>query len=114
MKFEGPEATWSKVMVNATKNATATKVRLPYSVSHHSWHHNKMILRVWLGTCLAVGLFIAFTLIILVCTFLWKKHKQTLKRHSSKLQKNDVDHEDMIEMKGSMLAAHHCSSTETH
>ncbi|XP_031562086.1 uncharacterized protein LOC116297903 [Actinia tenebrosa] len=104
--MNGPEAAWSNVMVNDTKNATATKVQLPYGVSHHSWEYNKLILHAWLGTCLSVGLLITLTLIILVCTFLWKKHKKTLRKHRGKLQENNYNDIDVIEMKGSMLTAH--------
>jgi len=90
---------WPTVMANTNETSTDnSNVRLQVNEhSYHSWQYNILILRAWLGSCLALGLLIALILIVLIWSFLWKKYHVAFKRYfgmKSRECKRDSDQQE--------------------
>lgn len=85
-EFLGPMVYWPTIMANTSTNNTSAEngevvVLQVNEHNHHSWRYNILILRAWLGSCLALGLLIGLILIVLIWSFLWKKYHVPFKRY---------------------------------
>lgn len=99
MNLSGPTVLWPSIMTNTSTNQTIGDdygdVRLPNEHNRHTWHYNTLILRAWLGTCLALGLLIGLTLIVLIWTFIWKKYHASFKRYFGMRSRESKRHSDL-------------------